>query len=128
VSGVGSSITVLRYVTLAALGALAISACSAGPEPRPVQPAFYTPPPPPGHSISDGSMCQCRACSITACCGGAREPGAGDAVKRCEGYDFGAAGCELSVESCSARCYEETWRVRGAETCADKRPAVCCES
>jgi hypothetical protein len=118
----------LARATTAVISVLLIAACSAGPEPRLETPAFYHPPPPPGASISDGSMCRCRACSLASCCGGAREPGAGDPPQRCEGYDFGAAGCELAVESCSARCYEETWRVRGAETCADKRPAVCCET
>jgi len=117
-----------RTIPAITLLLLLLLACSAAPEKRAEQPAYYHPPPPPGHSISDGAMCRCRACSSAACCGGAREPGAGDPVGRCEGYDFGAAGCELSVESCSARCYEETWRVRGAETCADKRPAICCES
>jgi hypothetical protein len=73
-------------------------------------------------------MCTCRACSKVDCCGGAAEPGAGEGSNRCDNYDFGAPGCELSVASCAARCYEEIWRVQGAQACDQKRPAVCCES
>ena len=103
-----------------------LSACSTGSgESAPKAPEFYRAPPPPGQSIRS-TMCTCRACSKAACCGGAEEPGAGEG-KRCDGYDFGAEGCELSVASCASRCYDEIWQAYPGETCADKRPRICCE-
>ena len=116
------------HVPLVALLLALLPACSADTSERtPAVPATLRPPPRIGESITQSTMCSCRACSKADCCGGAAEPGASEGLGRCDNYDFGAPGCELSVESCSARCYEETWRVRGAETCADKRPAIWCE-
>ena len=113
-------------VSLVLVSLVLIAACSAGGESAPKIPATYHPPPPPGTSITQSRMCTCRACSKPACCGGAEEPGAAEG-KRCEGYDFGAEGCELSVGSCNSRCYEEIWRVPRGQDCADKRPSICCE-
>jgi hypothetical protein len=111
--------------SLAIASWMLVAACSTGSESAPKVPDFYHPPPPPGQSINS-AMCTCRACSKSECCGGAEEPGAGEG-KRCDGYDFGAEGCEMSVASCTSRCYEEIWRAQRGETCADRRPSICCE-
>jgi hypothetical protein len=103
------------------VGLVVVAACSAGRESAPKTPPTYRP----GQSLHS-TMCSCRACSKLDCCGGAEEPGTGEG-KRCEGYDFEAEGCGISVGSCNSRCYEEIWRVQRGQSCADKRPSICCE-
>jgi hypothetical protein len=119
----------VTFSALVAGGNLA-SSCSAAA--RNTGPMFgngvFHPPPKPGDSINNSQMCECKVCDPANCCDGPED----DAPPaHCgDSYDFSANdSCGgLSVKSCASRCTREIWRVRGAQDCAEKRPASCCRA
>lgn len=85
-------------------------------------PKFFTAPPKPGASINASLKCECYACDPHDCCAGGDES-TGDAGCA-KGYDF--TSCNMSVESCTSRCFQKVWRVPRGESCASRRPQECC--
>ena len=108
------------------LGWMAVFACAGSPggagEGAANGPKYYQAPPKPGFSITASQKCECYACDPSSCCGGGDES-TGDAGCS-KGYDF--TGCDMSVESCTVRCFQKVWRVPNGTSCDTRRPAECC--
>ena len=85
-------------------------------------PKYFQAPPKPGASITASQKCECYACDPDHCCAGGDES-TGEA-ECSDGYDF--SRCNLSVESCTTRCFQKVWRVPNGESCDVRRPTECC--
>jgi hypothetical protein len=117
----------LRRASTPAFWLLLSATSCGGSSPEPEDPfagkgRFFQAPAKPGASLNASEKCECYACDPPSCCGGGDESTGSEGCA--EGTDF--SRCDLSVKSCTSRCFHKVWRVPRGEDCAVRRPEECC--
>jgi hypothetical protein len=117
----------MRRLTMTAITLFCFGFSCSGAAPEAQDPLankgrFFQGPAKPGASLNASQKCECYACDPASCCGGGDESTGSEGCA--DGMDF--SRCDMSVQSCTSRCFQKVWRVPRGEDCGFRRPEECC--